>query len=178
MAGATMTADTASEAAAPAAPTKPGRPKMRRRNKILLVLLSLVLMGVFRTGFLFIIISMMPSIVTYYMDMSRRRYTYKTIFACNLSGLMPFIGKMISEGPTSSTMQEVMGNAHNWFIIYGAALIGLMMVRIAPAIAYAMISGFHSTQVARLTQNQKRIENEWGPEVTQFSMKEDGEEEY
>jgi hypothetical protein len=53
-------------------------------------------------------------------------------------------------------------------LIYGSAMMGWLMVQIGPMIAYAMISGFHRTQVMRLNFNQKRIENEWGPEVTQF----------
>lgn len=148
------------------------RRRMGKRAKILLIILSLIMMGVFRTGFLFIIIALMPSIIMYYVDASRRRHTFKTIFACNLSGVVPSVGKMISFGPSSQIMQEIMGDAQNWFIIYGSALIGWMMVRTAPMIAHTLITGFHQTQVMRLGRNQRNIENEWGKEVTQFSIKE------
>ncbi len=152
------------------------RQPMRRRTRILMFIASFILMGVLRTGFMFIIIAMLPSIVTYYIDQSRRQYTFKTIFACNLSGVMPFIGRMMHYGPSSSTMEEIMGNASNWLIIYGSAMIGFLLIRLAPMIAHMMISGFHSTQVIRLSRNQKRIESEWGQEVTQFSR--ENEDEY
>lgn len=174
MSTAAMTAET--PAAKEASPAKPKRPKMRGRNKLLLIIGSLVMMGIFRTGFMFIIIGLMPTIVAYYVDVSRRRYTFKTIFACNLSGMMPFIGKMLSYGPSSTIMADIMGDASNWFMIYGSALIGWLLVKITPLIAHTMIGGFHGTQIARLKGNQKRIETEWGPEVTQFSTKEEDED--
>ena len=147
----------------------PKRPPMRRRTRILMFLGGFVLMGVLRTGFMFIIIALLPAIVTYYIDQSKRQYIFKTIFACNLSGVMPFIARMLHEGPSPSTMEDIMGSADNWLLIYGSALFGFMLIRIGPMIAHTMINGFHRTQVARLSRNQKRIENEWGQEVTQFS---------
>lgn len=161
-----MTADTPSPEAKP-------RRRMGKKAKIILIIASLLMMGFLRTGFLFIIIAMMPSIVMYYVDVSRKRYMFKTIFACNLSGLMPFIGKMVTWGPSSIVMQDIMGTGTNWVIIYGSALMGLLMIRTAPTIAHTLISGFHQTQIAMLGRYQKRIEMEWGEEVTQFSKKED-----
>lgn len=162
-----MTAETTDPK--PDAPAKPGRRKMGGRNKLLLILFSLLLMGLFRTGFIFIIIGMMPSIVMHFMDVTRKRYSFKTILACNLSAMMPFVGKMASFGPSSTVMESIMGDAANWMLIYGSALIGWALVRVAPMVAMTFIGGFHGTQIAMLRNNQKRIENEWGAEVTQFS---------
>lgn len=164
-----MTAD-ATTTEAPAA-AKPARRRMGGRSKLLLILFSLGLMAVFRTGFVFIIIGMMPSIVASFLDVTRKRYMFKSVLACNLAGMMPFIGELLRHGPNSVTMQNIMGDAGNWVIIYGSALIGWMMVRGMPMIAYSFINGFHSTQIMRLRGNQKRIENEWGPEVTRLSRK-------
>ena len=159
------------EAAPQAASAVRTRPRMRGRSKLLLIVLSLVMMGVFRTGFVFIIIGMMPTIVTHYLDISRKRYMFRTIFAFNLSGMMPFLAELLQNGPNSVTMQNVMGDAGNWFLIYGSALIGWMIVRVAPMVAHTFINGFHSTQIMRLRSNQQRIEKEWGPEVTRLSRK-------
>ena len=156
----------------------PRRQPMRRRTRILLYLVSFIMMGVLRTGFMFVVIAMLPSIVTYYIDQSKRQYIFKTIFACNLSGVMPFIARMLHDGPSSATMEEIMGSANNWILIYGSALVGFFLIRLAPMIAHTMINGFHRTQVARLARNQKRIENEWGQEVTQFSQHHHEEDEH
>lgn len=146
------------------------RGKMRGRNKILLILLSLVLMGTLRTGFIFIIIGLLPAIVTYFIDRSFHQYTFKCVFSCNLSALLPSISKMIVLGPSSTVMQAIMGDGLNWLMIYGAALFGLMLVSIMSSFAQLIVSGFHQAQVEHLNQNQKKIETEWGGEVMQFSQ--------
>lgn len=153
------------------------RKKMRFKHKLLLIIISLVLMGVLRQGFLFIIIGLLPSIVAYYMDVSSGRYSFKTIFACNLSGMLHYIGIMLHEGPSSIVLQSVMGNAQNWVIIYGSALLGWLLVEICPMIAQVMIVGFNQTQIGRIERLQKKIEGEWGPEVTQLSNEDREEDE-
>lgn len=145
------------------------RGKMGRRNKILLIAFSLLLMGFLRNGFLFIVIGLLPSIVVYFIDRSLQQYTFKTVFACNLSAMVSSIVRMLPSGPNSSVLQEIMNSALNWFTIYSAAVGGLMLVQIMPVVARSIISGLHQTQVSRLTLNQDRLEKEWGPEVTQFS---------
>ncbi len=159
--------------AAPAAKPTPRRPKMRFKYKLLLIVSSLLMMGFLRTGFVFVVIAMLPSIVAYYFDVSKQRYLFRAIFCSNLSGLLPFIGELLRHGPSSGTLQKIMESAHSWLIIYGAAMMGLLLVRVCPILAQMMISGHHRAQLARFERLQKRIENEWGPEVREFSRGED-----
>src|SRR6478609_8727203 len=95
----TMSEPQATPAAeAPAIPAKTRR-YMTGRGRIILIIASLVLMALFRTGFVFLIIGLLPSIVAYYMDVTRPHFTFKTIFCFNLSAMMPYIGKILSFGP-------------------------------------------------------------------------------
>lgn len=147
-----------------------GRGKMKFKNKLFLILFSLLLMGVLRTGFMFVIIGVMPSIVAYYMDVTSTRYTFKTIFACNMTAIMPYVGHLLQHGPSrSAALQEVMGDLHSWITIYGAALIGWMLVKVCPMFTQFMVVGMTHAQTARIENVQKKIESEWGHEVTQFS---------
>jgi hypothetical protein len=127
------------------------------------------MMAFLRTGFVFFVIGMLPAVVAYYMDVSKYRYTFKSVFAANLSGMMPYITKLLAAGPSSTVLQEIMGNATNWGIIYGSALVGLVLVKACPILAQAMVAGMHQTQTARCEWLQRKLENEWGPEVKQFS---------
>lgn len=145
------------------------RPKMRTRNKLLLIFFSLLLMAFLRTGFVFLIIGLLPSFVAYFMDVSKHRYAFRTIFACNLSGMLPYIGKLLAHGPSSALLQDIMSQGTNWVIIYMSALIGWLLIQVCPMIAQIFISGLHQTQISRMKAVQKKIEGEWGPEVTQFS---------
>lgn len=151
---------------------QPKRKKMRGRNKMLLILFSLLMMALLRTGFVFFIIGMLPSIVIYYLDRSPHHYMFKTIFACNMSGMMPYLGKLLKHGPNSAALQEVMGDGLTWVVIYGSAAMGGLLISITPMIAQMMIGGLNQTQIARLRGAQKRIENEWGSEVKGFSGQE------
>lgn len=149
------------------------------RTRLLLIFGALLLMGVLRTGFLLIIIGMLPAIIAHYMDVSRYRYTFKTILACNLAGILPSVVKLLEYGPRSGVMQEIMANGNTWFVIYGAAFMGVCMIRLMPMVALVLINGLHGTQIVRLKHNQQRIETEWGQEVTQFSKKpDDAEDDY
>ena len=146
----------------------PKRGKLSAKYRVLLIIVSLAMMALLRTGFIFTIIGLLPSIVAYYTDVTTERYSFKTILACNICGLLPSMEVMLRHGPSSSVLQAVMGNATNWVIIYGSALIGWLIVQICPMIAQVMIGSLHHTQISRITHLQKKIENEWGPEVVQF----------
>lgn len=145
------------------------RGKMSFISKLLLILFSLFLMALLRTGFLFVVIGLLPSIVIYFIDRSLPQYTFKTVFACNLSAMMPSIVAMLTSGPNSTVLQGIMSDALNWFAIYSAAIGGMMLIQIMPMVARNVIATLHQTQISRLNQNQQRIEKEWGQEVTQFS---------
>ncbi|MDX2095855.1 MAG: hypothetical protein SFW64_07970 [Alphaproteobacteria bacterium] len=149
--------------------TAGGRGKMRGKNKLLLILFSLMMMGLLRTGFVFFVIGMLPCIVAYYMDVSKHQYTFKSVFAANLAGMMPFITRIIHAGPSSSLLQEIMGNSTSWIIIYGSALIGWLLVKACPVLAQILVTGVHQTQFSRYDRLQKKLESEWGDEVKQFS---------
>ena len=138
-------------------------------RKALLIIVSLLLMGFLRTGFIFFVVGMMPSIIAYIMDSSRNRYTFQSVMACNLSGMMGFLFKIVVHGPSSAVLQDMMGSFTNWIIIYGAALVGWLMVQICPMIAEAMVNNIHQGQIMRIQRIQKKLENEWGNEVAQLS---------
>lgn len=143
--------------------------KMRGKHKLMLIIFSLAMMVLMRTGFVFLIIGMLPCIVAYYMDVSKYQYMFKSVFAANLAGMMPFITKIIDGKASSSLLQEIMGDSTSWVIIYGAAFMGWLLVRVCPIATHTMVSAMHQTQVMRYEWLQKKLESEWGDEVKQFS---------
>lgn len=158
-----------SSASQGAVPPPAGRPKMSGKGKLLLILFMLLSMGVLRTGFMFFLIGMLPSIIAYYMDVTRGRYHYKTILACNLTGILPYLAKLLAHGPSHSAIQQIMGSLDSWLSVYGAALMGLLLLKICPLVAQSVVASIAQTQIAAIERAQRKIENEWGPEVTQFS---------
>ncbi len=145
------------------------RGKMSGKYKALLIITSLLMMGVLRTGFIFVIIAMLPAVVAYYIDITAERHRFKTIFACNLCGVLPYIEKMLYAGPSSAVLQSIMGNVTNWMLIFGSALVGWLLSELCPMVAQVLVASMHQAQISRIERMQKKIESEWGPEVMQFS---------
>lgn len=143
----------------------PQRSKMPTKYKVLLIVVGLLLMAVLRTGFVFIVIAMLPSVVAYYVDVGKHRYLFRTICACNLAGLFPILGIMLRKGPSNGVLQSIMGEAGNWFMIYGFSLFGWLLMEICPIFAAVLVRSFHQAQAARIERFQKKIESEWGAEV-------------
>ena len=146
-----------------------GRRKMSFKAKLILLVFSLMMMALLRTGFVFFIIGMLPCIVAYFMDVTKHRYTFQSVFAANLSGMMPFITKLIFAGPSSAAIDAMMGSFSTWLIVYGAAFIGWLLVKVCPMAAQVMVLGMHQTQIKHYDWLQKKLEGEWGDEVKQFS---------
>lgn len=146
-----------------------GLRKMRFKHKLLLIIFSLLMMVLLRTGFVFFVIGMLPCIVAYYMDVTRHRYIFQSIFAANLSGMLPYLTKIAHHGPSSMMLQEIMGSSTTWVVVYGAALVGWLLVKVCPTLAQVMVASAHRAQHMRYGWMQKKLENEWGDEVRQFS---------
>jgi hypothetical protein len=140
----------------------------QRRSKkatILLVLISLVMVVVFRLGFIFILLAMLPSVVAFYIDISKGRYTFHTVLACNLSGVLPFVPEIISATSSGGSVSQMMSNTVNWLIVYASAGVGWILIYVVPMAAQAFIHTMHDRQISRLQRMQNRILEEWGNEV-------------
>lgn len=147
------------------------RQKMRFKHKLMLIIFSLVMMGLLRTGFMFFVIGMLPTVVAYLYDITKQKYLFRSIFASNLTGILPFIGELLQNGPSNNAvLQKVMSAEFTWIIIYGSAFIGWLLVKVCPMIAQMFIVGYNQSLLERYENLQKRIESEWGVEVTQFNQ--------
>lgn len=145
---------------------------------IFLIIISLVLIITMRTGFIFIVLSMLPTIIAYYMDRKRPRTKFHTVFACNLSGTFPFLMELIREGKNASSYTtEIMSNMVNWLIIYSSAGFGYLLLATTPFLAQLLISMVNKGQIARFESMQERIIKEWGNEVSHLRQSKDTAEE-
>lgn len=145
------------------------RVRMSSRTRLILIITGLLMAGVLRTGFVFLIIALLPSIVAYFTDVTSERYNFKSIFFCNLAGVLPHLTRMIGSGTSNAVMQQIMGSAQNWLVIYSAALVGWLLVEICPVASQIFMQWLHQSQISRLRRLQHKIESEWGPEIRKVS---------
>lgn len=151
---------------------KPTKKNTSSKNKgstktlLLITVTCLITIIIFKVGFVFFVISLLPSIVAYYLDVGRSRTTFHTVFACNMSGLLPFIAKLTNNPSTGGGyVTELMSDPLNWLQIYAAAGFGWLLVFATPLFAQFIISMFNTGQIARFQSMQDRIIKDWGPEV-------------
>lgn len=144
------------------------KPKKKGSTKTLLmiIIISMMTIAIFKTGFIFMVIGLLPSIVAYYLDVTRSRTTFHTVLACNLSGVLPYMARILQESSTSgSYVTSLMGDAQTWLVVYASAGFGWLLVFATPLFAQLIISMFNRGQIARFESMQDRIVKDWGPEV-------------
>jgi hypothetical protein len=144
--------------------------KMERITVVLLIILSLAMIIVLQLGFIFFLMSMLPTVVAYYVDSSRAQSTFHTVFACNLAGVLPFLERMLRNDGHGSSTALIMTDAVNWLIVYLSAGIGWLLVLSMPIAAEFFIRNLHKRQVSRLERVQRRIEHEWGEDIRQINI--------
>lgn len=134
---------------------------------IILVIISLVLIVFTKTTYIFIVLMLLPAIVAYFVDKTDHRSNFHTIFACNLAGLLPYAMDIIARGSPAVAMMDALGDVYVWFVIYASAGFGYLLVWGCPKVASGLVHGFNTGQIHRIEQTQKKLIDEWGPEIEQ-----------
>ncbi len=147
--------------------TKPNKDKKKGSAKIMafLIISSIALVILLKTTFIFLILGMLPTIVAYYVDVSKSRNTFHTVFACNLSGVLPFVVDLFAHDNNTQSMQMFMGDLRVFFIMYLSAGFGYVLVNTSPHLAAFIINLFNQRHIARLNASQKKLLEEWGPGI-------------
>ncbi len=142
--------------------------RKRRHNRkhfFLFMTASLVLIFWLKITYIFILIALMPSIISYFIEMSSTRSPFKTVFACNLAGLIPLLIDLILQGNSPAMVMNMMASINTWVIVYGSALLGWLLITAAPLATTFFIEFVNKTYVTRLRDQQKDLMEEWGPEI-------------
>lgn len=133
---------------------------------LLLILLSLALIVVIKHSFIFLMIGMMPSIISYLIDPHPRKLRYKIIRNFNLAGVLPSAIGLVQQGNTIAAVHGALSNPYSWAMMYGAAVIGFLIVWLAPAICYLMLELSSASQINRLKKAQETLQEEWGTGIS------------
>ena len=138
----------------------------------LLVLFSFGMIVVFQLGFIFFLMAMLPTVVAFYVDTGKQQTTFHTVLACNLAGVLPFLGKMLDPTSNGKSAATIMTDAFSWLLVYTSAGMGWVLVFSIPIAAEFFVRSMHQRQVSRLERVQRRIVEEWGEDVGEIRVKE------
>lgn len=141
------------------------RAKKHKRQMMGFMFVSLVLIFWLKTTYLFIIMGILPSIIAYFIEISSFRRPFRTVFTCNIAGLLPFLVDLIHNGNSPAKMMNMMGALDTWLVIYGAAALGWLLIVTAPLVTTFFIDVARASFIQEIEQQQETLEKEWGPEV-------------
>ncbi|HEU5046493.1 MAG TPA: hypothetical protein VFT64_01475 [Rickettsiales bacterium] len=145
-------------------PADPSANKSKRRMGILMAL-SIAGAGVLKMSFLFFFIGMIPAMVAYIVDHDPKKYTSYTVAALNFAGMFPYMMDVYAQGGTLLAIKDRLTDPLVWFVMYGSAGLGWVIVHCSPLIAAVVLDGLYKGRILHLEIQQKRAIEDWGKEV-------------
>ena len=142
--------------------------KTKRGGKLsiaLMIIVCLIAIVFLKMTFVLFIVGMLPAIVVYIVDISESRSLFHTVTACNLSGVMPFVGKLWAAGNDTSEVGYALSDMQTLFIMYLSAALGWGLMYVCPIAARLLIAAINERNILRLKHKQRRLMEEWGKDI-------------
>jgi hypothetical protein len=151
-----------------AAARQSGQTAARRTSlggHLLITALFVVLLAVALPTALLLALALLPAFVAVITDRSPARSATISVGALNLAGTWPFLLKLWTTGHTVVHAMEIIVQPAAWLVIYASAAVGWLLYLSFPALVSACMSIFAGRRMAQLRAQQKKLVEEWGPEV-------------
>lgn len=130
-----------------------------------LIIVALLLAFFIKGSFILLLVGVLPAFISFYADTSKRREVFRIVLTCNLVGVLPFLTELIMKNNSTSLLMEYLMNPRVWFMMYGSAGVGYMLVRGMPMLVEFFYEFSNAAKIARLQSMQNRLIEEWGPEI-------------
>ncbi|MET0154641.1 MAG: hypothetical protein ABW189_00845 [Rickettsiales bacterium] len=117
-------------------------------------------------AFAFLVVAMLPSILSSLIDRSSGKHASKTVSAFNVVGVLPFLFDIGTQYDPALVAQGFFDDIHAWAYIYGFAAVGWMLVWLAPQLTILALTARAEEKSYKLEKKQAQIAEEWGEEVT------------
>lgn len=133
----------------------------------LLFIVSGFLIVVLQFGFIFLLISMLPSFVANFVDPDPGKHKFKVVMCCNIAAVIPTMAPMFEASfhfkPYDITV--LISNPSLWLFIYGGAGIGWALIFLCNQMAYYIVAARNDFVIYQIEEQQRRLVEEWGPQV-------------
>lgn len=112
------------------------------------------------------ILGLIPTFVILFIDVAPEKATrLNTMFAFNLSGVLPYLMELWSKGATLSHLMEIIGDLVAWTVMLGAAGVGAAMLWLCPILAAGVQQMLNFDRAARLEKRREQLLEEWGEDA-------------
>ena len=130
-----------------------------------LVVAVIILIFLLRSAFILVVFGTLPTLVAYYADTSENRLGLASIASCNLAGVLPYVVELSVTGNSIQMLSNYLSNPNVWFIMYGLAALGYILVKGCPLLYRYSLKAVNSSIVFQLEQKQDTLVKEWGEDL-------------
>ena len=135
------------------------------KHQLLLTAVCVVLLAAALPTALMLSIALLPAICAFLVDRSQGRYATISVGMLNVAGTWPFLLKLWTTGHSVVNAMKIVLDPFAWLVIYSAAGAGWLLYFTFPSCVSVCMSVFAGHRVSQLRQQQKKLVEEWGPEV-------------
>ncbi len=130
----------------------------------LLFIVSMAAVVVLQKGALFILLAMLPAVMSYFIDPAPKKPLFKTILACNFAATLPSLVPMVRAGLAMKQLDvsAIMSNPMTWLFVYSGAAAGWCLVFLCRMVARFIMTLSYEYNIIHLEWVQKRLVEEWG----------------
>lgn len=131
------------------------------------MIFSLAAILFLRMTFVLLIVGILPTIVVHFIDTSKTRDLFHTVFACNMAGVLPYVADIFANGNDKSSMIQALSSMEVLFVMYLSAGFGWALMFAGPHVARFIITSINENNVRHLRNKQEHLAKEWGDEIAQ-----------
>lgn len=116
-------------------------------------------------------LGMLPTAVAVFTDQDKEKTAGMTVGAMNFAGVLPMLMKLWEKGHTVDMSLRIIGEPSNMILMFGGAAIGWLIYLNVPPLISVVLKKNGEGKVKAFDEEQKRLIEEWGPEVADDAMK-------
>ncbi len=132
-----------------------------------------------QSGFLLLLLAVMPSIMAYIVDTDRRKNSFKVVLSGNVSAALPTLLPMLKAALTMRKfdMTSALMDPYVWLFIYMGAGAGWALIYLCKFIASFVVTMSFEYNIKSLENVQAMLIEEWGDEILQHTEDQRNKEE-
>jgi len=135
--------------------------------------LLLALCVLFLPTAIILILGMLPTVVAGMTDRDPNRYAALTVGPMNLCGVLPHILELWQGGHSLEVALNQISSPFVWGFMLGAAGVGWFIYYAVPPMVAGVIQLRAEGRLNAVTKDQKKLVEEWGPEVSGAKKQDD-----
>lgn len=144
-----------------------GRPRRKGgvANGIGMLIMGVPLVILFLPTVVLLAFAMLPTAVAFVVERGNYRYGFICVGGFNFAGVSPYLLNMWFERHDITMALDTLSNVFALMLIYGAAGFGWLLYAVTPTLVGSFLSLTSSRRVAKLRADQRKLVEQWGPEV-------------